>query len=411
MTDTNPVKTVVIIGGGPAGLIAAEILGRAGLAVTLYDRMPTVGRKLLMAGRGGLNLTHSEEFEQFLTRYRAAAAPLRHWIENFPPSALRDWAAGLGQPTFVGSSGRVFPEAMKASPLLRAWTERLRNQGTRIVTRALWLGWTDSGALALKLDDGTVETITPDATLLALGGASWPKLGSDGSWIEVLEARGVAVAPLRPSNCGFTVDWSQVFRTRFAGQPLKNVVLSFGGQSLAGEAMITNAGLEGGGIYALSAALRDAILETGRAVLTIDLRPDISLAQLTASLNQPRRGQSLSTQLRKSAGLSPVAINLMRELSGNALPSTATGLAASIKALPVTLTGIGALDRSISTAGGIKFSETDEHLMLNRLPGVFVAGEMLDWEAPTGGYLLQATMATGVAAAQGIIRWLGLIRP
>ena len=278
MTGTDPAKIVAIIGGGPAGLIAAEMLGRAGLAVTLYDRMPTVGRKLLMAGRGGLNLTHSEEFEQFLTRYRAAAAPLRHWIENFPPSALRDWAAGLGQPTFVGSSGRVFPEAMKASPLLRAWTERLRNQGTRIVTRAQWLGWTDSGALALKLDDGTIESITPDATLLALGGASWPKLGSDGSWMEALESRGVTVAPLRPSNCGFTVDWSQVFRARFAGQPLKNVVLSFGGQSLAGEAMITDAGLEGGGIYALSAPLRDAILETGRAVLTIDLRPDTSLA-------------------------------------------------------------------------------------------------------------------------------------
>lgn len=410
MTGTDPAKVVAIIGGGPAGLIAAEVLGRAGLAVTIYDRMPTVGRKLLMAGRGGLNLTHSEGFEPFLSRYRPAATPLRRWIESFPPSALRDWAEGLGQPTFVGSSGRVFPVAMKASPLLRAWTERLRSHGTRIITRARWLGWNDVGALMLRLDDGTIETVTPDATLLALGGASWPKLGSDGNWVAALEARGVAVAQLLPSNCGFTADWSQVFRARFAGQPLKNVVLSFGSQSLAGEAMITDTGLEGGAVYALSAALRDTILETGRAVLTIDLRPDISLAQLTESLSQPRRGQSLSTRLRKSAGLSPLAINLMREVSGNDLPPTAAGLATQIKSLPVTLIGIGALDRAISTAGGIKFSETDEHLMLRQLPGVFVAGEMLDWEAPTGGYLLQATMATGVAAAQGIIRWLGLTR-
>jgi uncharacterized flavoprotein (TIGR03862 family) len=389
-------SSVAVIGGGPAGLIAAETLSAQGLRVTVYERMPTFGRKLLIAGRGGLNLTHSEALERFKTRYGQAAGRLAPYLDAFPAQALLAWAEGLGQATFTGSSGRVFPKAMKASPLLRAWLKRLADQGVRLEPRAEWLGWDETGALLFR--DRPAER--PDAVILALGGASWPRLGSTGGWAEVLRAKGVEVAPFRPATCGFRVDWSEPFRARFAGTPLKSLALSFQGRTVRGEAVITGYGIEGGGIYALSAALRDAVERDGRAVLELDLRPDVAEAQLASKLARPRGGQSLSNVLRKAAGLSPVAANLVREAHGGA---AAQDLAHAIKHAGIVLTGTQGLERAISSAGGIAWPEVGEDLMLQRLPGVFVAGEMLDWEAPTGGYLLQACFATGVAAAKGVI--------
>lgn len=387
---------IAVIGGGPAGLIAAERLSARGCAVTVYERMPTFGRKLLMAGRGGLNLTHSEPLEAFKARYGEAAAQLSSYLEAFPPAALVDWAEGLGQPTFVGSSGRVFPKAMKASPLLRAWLQRLAGQGVRLQPRAQWLGWDETGALIFR----DLPPVRADAVILALGGASWPRLGSAGDWAPVLAERGVEVRPFRPANCGFTVDWSEGFRDRFAGAPLKPLALTFEGRTVRSEAVVTGYGLEGGGLYALSAPLRDAIERDGRAVLELDLRPDLTEAQLADKLARPRGRQSMATFLRKAAGLTPLAINLVREAHGGAVPQD---LAHAVKHLPVTLTGTRGLERAISSAGGIAWSAVDEALMLKALPGVFVAGEMLDWEAPTGGYLLQACFATGVAAAEGVL--------
>jgi len=380
---------VAVIGGGPAGLMAAEILVGAGCAVTVHERMPTVGRKLLMAGRGGLNLTHSEPRETFLSRYREAREWLTPMLDAFPPSALRGWCESLGEETFVGSSGRVFPRSFKASPLLRAWLRRLDIMGLRIETRRRWLGLSD---------------IPADATVLALGGASWPRLGSDGSWADILRERGVAVSPLRPANCGFEVDWSDYLRDRFAGQPLKRIALSHGGQRVRGEAMITAHGLEGGAVYALSAALREAILRDGRAVVSVDLLPDLAAADISRRLAEPRGARSQSTTLRR-IGLSPAAVALLRE---SRLGSTPTEQAALIKNAPVIVVAVRPIDRAISTAGGIARDEVDETLMLKRIPGVFVAGEMLDWEAPTGGYLLQATFATAFTAAQGVLARLGL---
>lgn len=394
------VSSVVVIGGGPAGLIAAEILSAAGARVTVYERMPTFGRKLLMAGRGGLNLTHSEPLERFKTRYGAAGERLSPYLDAFPPQALVDWAEGLGQPMFTGSSGRVFPKAMKASPLLRAWLRRLADQGVRLQPRAEWLGWDADGALVFR----DLPSERPDAVILALGGASWPKLGSTGTWAGLLAGKGVNVAPFRPANSGFCVDWSEPFRTRFAGTPLKPLALSFEGRTIRGEAVITGYGIEGGGVYALSAALRDAVEREGRAVLELDLRPDVSEDQLARKLARPRGSQSQSNFLRKAAGLSPVAVNLLREAGGGAAPADT---AHAIKHLPVVLTCAPGLERAISSAGGVRWSDVDEHLMLKALPGVFVAGEMLDWEAPTGGYLLQACFATGVAAARGALAWSG----
>ncbi len=398
---------VAVIGGGPAGLIAAEALGRSGAAVTVYDRMPSLGRKLLMAGRGGLNLTHGEDFERFVTRYAGAAPALRPLIEAFRPEDLRAWCEGLGQETFVGSSGRVFPRAFKASPLLRAWLLRLEGLGVRFALRHRWQGWDEGGRLVFTDGSGGTAAVEPGATILALGGASWPRLGSDGGWTELLSRRGVAVAPLRPANMGFTLPWSEVIRSRFEGEPLKRVALSFGGATVRGEAIVTADGIEGGAVYALSAGLRDAIERDGSATLTIDLRPDLSLEALAGRLGAPRRGQSASTFLRKAAALSPLGIAILRE-SSPALPVEPEALARLIKAAPLTLTGAKSLDRAISTAGGVPFSELDERLMLRRLPGVFVAGEMLDWEAPTGGYLLQAAFATGVAAAKGALAHAGI---
>lgn len=396
----NQGKSVAVVGGGPAGLIAAETLSAHGCRVTVYERMPTFGRKLLIAGRGGLNLTHSEAFDGFKQRYGPEAERLSPHLQAFPPEALIAWAEGLGQPTFVGSSGRVFPKALKASPLLRAWLSRLSDQGVRLQPRAEWLGWDAEGALSFR----DLPPERADAVILALGGASWPRLGSTGGWAELLRARGVAVAPFRPANCGFTVAWSEPFRRRFAGAPLKPLGLSFGGRSVRGEAVITGYGLEGGGVYALARDLRDAIDRDGQAVLELDLRPGVSEEQLADRLSRPRGGQSTSNFLRKAAGLPPVAVNLIREAHRGALPEA---LAAAIKRVPVTLTGTQGLERAISAAGGIRWSEVDQDLMLKALPGVFVAGEMLDWEAPTGGYLLQACFATGVAAANGVLTRTG----
>jgi uncharacterized flavoprotein (TIGR03862 family) len=389
---------VAIIGGGPAGLFAAERLAAAGCAVTVYEQMPSVGRKFLMAGRGGLNLTHSEDFEAFAARYSEAAPWLRPSLEAFPPSALIAWAEALGQPTFVGSSGRVFPRTLKASPLLRAWLARLSDLGVEVRTRTQWLGWTDDGALRFQSPEGET-TVRPDATVLALGGASWPRLGSDGAWTAWLPD----VAPFRPANMGFDVAWSPVMRG-FAGQPLKGVALTFGDRTVRGEAMVAGYGLEGGVFYALSAPLRDTIEADGSATVSFDLRPDMTANDLAGRLSRARGGQSLSNQLRKALKLSPVEINLLREAHGKDLPAAPAALAAAIKSAPIRLTGVQGLARAISSAGGVLRGAVDERLMLKARPGVFVAGEMLDWEAPTGGYLLQATFATAAAAAQGVLR-------
>jgi uncharacterized flavoprotein (TIGR03862 family) len=385
--------------------MAAEVLGAAGAGVDVYDRMPTVGRKFLMAGRGGLNLTHSEPFETFVSRYGAAAARLRPILEAFPPAKLIEWAEGLNEPTFVGSSGRVFPKSMKASPLLRAWLARLRGYGVQFHLHHEWRGWDDSGALLFRRPDGADIRQHADATILALGGASWPKLGSDGRWAAILAREGVELSPLVPSNCGFTVGWSDMFRTRFAGQPLKNIALSFGGRTIHGECTITAYGIEGSAIYALSAPLRDAIAPSGPADIFVDLRPDATMAHLREKLARARKGESISNVLRK-AGLSPLEINLLREGHG-AKPSRDTNaLAERMKTLPLTLFAPQPITRAISTGGGVTWSAVDDHLMLRRRPGTFVAGEMLDWEAPTGGYLLQACFATGATAAHGVLRHL-----
>lgn len=396
---------VAVIGGGPAGLMAAEMLGQSGVAVTVYDQMPSVGCKFLMAGRGGLNLTHSEDFERFTERYAEARPHLLPLLEAFRPDDLRAWCEGLGQDTFVGSSGRIFPRTFKASPLLRAWLARLGRLGVDFRLRHRWQGWDEEGRLVFTDSAGETVWEKPDAAILALGGASWPRLGSDGTWTTLLAERGIAVSPLRPSNMGFVVPWTDVMRSRFAGEPLKRIALTFQDMTLRGEAVVTGDGIEGGAVYALSRRLRDAIERNGQATLSVDLRPDLTIEALTKRLDAPRKGQSASAFLRKTAGLSPVGIALLREASP-ALPLQGGDLARLIKAVPLVLTGTKSIDRAISSAGGVPFGEVDEHLMLRRLPGVFVAGEMLDWEAPTGGYLLQATFATGLAAAKGVLAHL-----
>lgn len=394
---------IAVVGGGPAGLAAAEVLAAAGRAVTVYDRMPSLGRKLLMAGRGGLNLTHSEPLSAFLARYHPAGS-LDRAVEAFPPAALRTWCEGLGEPTFVGSSGRVFPESFKASPLLRAWLARLTERGVAIRTRHRLTGIAE-GALTFETPDGTL-TLRPKATLLALGGASWPRLGSDGAWVPVLEGLGVPVSPLRPANAGFVVDWSATFRERHAGTPLKRVALTFADRTVRGEAVVTEGGIEGGAVYALSRLLRDTVIAEGTARLTLDLRPDLDAGALATRLGKSRPGDSLSARLRKAAGLAPVAVGLLREAAGTALPTEPHALARLIKATPLTLTGTMGLDRAISTAGGVALSALDGRAMLDARPGLFLAGEMLDWEAPTGGYLLQGAIAGGRAAAAGMLDWL-----
>jgi uncharacterized flavoprotein (TIGR03862 family) len=400
---------VAVIGGGPAGLMAAEVLAGGGARVTLYEQMPSAGRKFLLAGRGGLNLTHGEELERLLERYGAAKPHLRAAIEAFSPADLRAWSEGLGQVTFVGSSGRIFPQALKASPLLRAWLRRLAAMGVRFEPRHRWVGWDAAGELIFDAPPGRVS-VHADATVLALGGASWPRLGSDGGWVEAVSKAGVMVTPLMPANCGFLADWSEVFSNRFEGQPLKRIEVSFAGHPVRGEAIITRSGLEGGAIYALSAPLRTAIAVHGEAVIHIDLRPDITAADLEQRLRAPRGKQSLATFLRKTLALAPVAVGLLHE-AAMAVPQRLSALAPQalaelIEAVPVRLSGVAPLSSAISTAGGIAFDEINESFMLRGRPGVFVAGEMLDWEAPTGGYLLQATFSTGAAAARGALDWL-----
>jgi hypothetical protein len=398
-----------VIGAGPAGLMAAEVLAQGGVRVTVFDTMPSAGRKFQVAGRGGLNLTHSEPLPQVLARYREAAGKLEPALSAFPPDDLRAWSEALGQTTFVGSSGRVFPEGFKASPLLRAWLRRLDSQRVKFAFRHRWIGWDDRGALRFHAPDGE-RTIEPRATMLSVGGASWPRLGADGAWVELLGARGIKVSPLRAANCGFIVKWSDVFKNRFEGQPLKGAEFRFGDQAIRGEAIITRTGIEGGAIYALSADLREAIAKSGEAALVIALRPDLGTKDVVNRLSAPRGKQSYSNFLRKAVNLSPVAIGLLQEaaiaLSQPLASLPPERIAALINAVPIKLIGVAQIARAISTAGGIAFDELDDNYMLRKLPGVFAAGEMLDWEAPTGGYLLQASFATGVAAGQGALRWL-----
>ena len=390
---------IVVIGGGPSGLMAAQTAASAGRTVAVYDRMPSLGRKLLLAGRGGLNLTHSEEIERLMARYGAAAPALRHAIEAFPPAALRAWAQALGIETFVGSSGRVFPRAMKASPLLRAWLGRLSALGVAFHPRHRWTGWSEDGALAFDDPAGRPLALRPTATVLALGGASWPRMGSDGRWVGPLTAAGIAISPLRPANSGIEIAWSDVMRTH-AGAPLKRIALGFASHEVRGEAIVTGHGLEGGAVYALSSRLREVIAEDGGTTVTVDLKPDEAVALVEERLGRPRGGQSFSTFMRKALALSPAAIALLREACGNRLPGTPHALAALVKAAPLTVTGVRGLERAISTSGGVRFAALDEGAMLRAHPGVFVAGEMLDWEAPTGGYLLQACFSTGAEAGR-----------
>ncbi|WP_232630882.1 TIGR03862 family flavoprotein [Methylobacterium sp. Leaf118] len=411
--DAGAAHGIAVVGGGPAGLMAAETLAGAGWPVTVYERMPSPGRKLLIAGRGGLNLTHSEPLPGFLARYHPASALLQAAIEAFPPSALRAWCEGLGQPTFVGSSGRVFPERFKASPLLRAWLARLAAGGVAIRTRHRLVGFGPDGALAFATPDGP-RTVRPKAVLLALGGASWPRLGSDGAWVPLLSEAGLAVAPLKPANVGFSVSWSAHVAERFPGAPLKRIAAALDGIGARGEAVVTAGGIEGGVIYALSRPIREAIAREGAARLVLDLRPDLEVDALAARLARTRRGESLSQRLRKGAGLDPAAIAVLREahvhahasVNANVLPTEAGALAGAIKAAPLRLLAPAPIARAISTAGGLAFAALDERFMVRARPGLFAAGEMLDWEAPTGGYLLQATFASGRAAAQGMLDWL-----
>lgn len=403
-------RSIAIVGGGPAGVMAADVLSASGLVVDLYDAMPSVGRKFLLAGVGGMNITHSEPAEPFLARYREASPWAKQWLADFDADALREWIHELGIDTFVGTSGRVFPTDMKAAPLLRAWLKRLREQGVRLHTRHRWLGWDENGALRFNTPNGEMLK-TSTATLLALGGGSWARLGSDGSWAQLLESRGVEIRSLRPSNCGFISQWSPFLSERFAGQPLKQIIassqsLSGDGISRRGEAILTHDGLEGSLIYALSAPLREQLEARGEANLTLDLAPDHTRDQLQQALNQPRKGQSLSNLLRKKAGLDGVKVALLHECLSKDVIADATKLAAGIKALPITLTGTRPLDEAISSAGGVCRSALDDSLMLNALPGTFCAGEMLDWEAPTGGYLLTACFASGRHAAHGMLDWL-----
>lgn len=388
--------------------MAAEVAAAAGAAaVTVYDRMPSPARKLLYAGRGGLNLTHSEPFPAFAARYGAAAARLRPALDRFGPCDMRRWCDGLGIETFVGSSGRVFPASFKTSPLLRAWLRRLGGAGVRFAMRHRWLGWDGAGSLRFHTPDGEVAA-EADAVVLALGGASWPWLGSDGAWVDLLGGTGAGVAGLAPANCGFTVDWSESFRERFEGAALKNVALTFAGERTRGDATVTRAGLEGGAVYPLAAALREALGREGSATLQLALRPDLPEGALAARLGKGSRKQSRSTLLRKALHLAPVATALLHEGFGAALPAAGDhqGLARAVNAVPLRVTGTAPIARAISSAGGVTWAAVDADYMLKGRPGVFLAGEMLDWEAPTGGYLLQACFATGAAAGHGASGWL-----
>lgn len=408
--NVNAAASVVIIGGGPAGLMAAEVLSQAGLRVDVYDAMPSLGRKFLLAGVGGMNLTHAEPRAQFVTRYGARREQIEALLEGFGPEDLRAWAQGLGIETFVGSSQRVFPQDMKAAPLLRAWLHRLRAVGAQLHVRHRWLGWADDGALRFSTPQGEI-TLHADAVVLALGGGSWARLGSDGAWVPLLEQRAVRVAPLQPSNCGFDSAWSEHFRDRFAGHPVKTVqarCIDVTGHEHAqlGEFVISTGGVEGSLIYALSAILRDTLAATGQATLWLDLMPGKTQQQLESALAKPRGSRSLANHLRRQVGIDGVKAGLLREvLTADVIADTAR-LAAALKSLPLRLLAPRPLDEAISSAGGVMFEALDAQLMLGALPGVFCAGEMLDWEAPTGGYLLTACFAGGHAAGRGVLAWL-----
>lgn len=397
-------KQIAIIGGGPAGLMAAEVLSAAGHAVTVYEAMPTFGRKFLLAGKSGLNITHSEDFSSFAARFGTACAHLSPALDAFTPDDVRAWAAGLGTETFVGTSGRVFPNVMKASPLLRAWLRRLEAQGVVLKTRHRWLGFTENG-YRFETPEGPVIA-RPDAALLALGGASWPRLGSDAAWVPWLRDKGILVADLRPANCGFDIAWSEAFRERFAGEPLKSVSTTSEAGTFQGEFVISKHGIEGSLVYAHSAALRDRLLEKGHSALAVDLAPGRTTERLARDLGRQDAKASFSNRLRKGAGLEGVKAALLRELVPDANRMPPGELAQLIKALQIPVLRPRPIAEAISSAGGIAWSELDEHSMLKPLPGLFAAGEMLDWEAPTGGYLLTACLATGRAAARGIEAWL-----
>ncbi|WP_433898548.1 TIGR03862 family flavoprotein [Pseudomonas sp. PSE1(2024)] len=403
---TSPAH-VAIIGGGPAGLMAAEVLSQAGVRVDLYDGMPSVGRKFLLAGVGGMNITHSEAYPAFLSRYAERAPNIAPLLRAFDADALCRWIHELGIETFIGSSGRVFPTDMKAAPLLRAWLKRLRDSGVVIHTRHRWLGWDESGALRIDSPEGE-KTLNPDATLLALGGGSWSRLGSDGAWMLPLEQRGVGLAPLQPSNCGFEVQaWSEVMVSKFAGAPLKNIAIGLNDDvPRLGECVITATGIEGSLIYALSAPIREAINVHGAATIHIDLLPGRPVDKLQAALSKPRGSRSMAKHLHSQVGIDGVKAALLRELTNAATFADPALLARAIKALPLTLVKTRPLDEAISSAGGVTFEAMDERMMLKALPGVFCAGEMLDWEAPTGGYLLTACFASGRAAGAGMLDWL-----
>ncbi len=409
MVSDSPQRAIVI-GGGPAGLMAAEVLAEAGIPVDLFDAMPSVGRKFLMAGKGGMNITHSEPFEAFAARYGDRRAWIEPHLRAFDADTLRAWIHGLGIDTFVGSSGRVFPTDMKAAPLLRAWLHRLREAGVRFHVRHRWLGWTDDGGLRFATPEGEIVR-RADAVVFALGGGSWARLGSDGAWLAEFARAGIATAPLQPSNCGFETRWSEHLRSRFAGAPLKPVLLSHvdtDGREirLQGELIVTEHGLEGGVIYALSAALREAISTHGEALIHLDLLPGRSLDEVRKALAQPRGARSMSDHLRRKLGLEGVKAALLRECLPKDAFADPVRLAEGIKALPLRLHATRPIDEAISTAGGVRFEALDEHLMLRERPGVFCAGEMLDWEAPTGGYLLTTCLASGRAAGQGAVAWL-----
>lgn len=405
---------VAIIGGGPAGLMAAEVIAGAGFAVSVYDAMPSLGRKFLLAGVGGMNITHSEPLQKFTSRYAEAAPLLSPYLQKFSPSDLCAWIQALGIETFIGSSGRVFPRDMKAAPLLRAWLQRLRSMNVQFYSRHRWIGWNSDGSLRIcevHGDQLVEKNISPSVTVLALGGASWQRLGSDGAWVPLLRERNIGIADLLPSNCGFEISWSERIQQEFAGAPLQTVGLhleTLAGEAIAlrGEAMLAKTGIEGTSIYALSAPLRELICARGSACLHLDLLPDIPREKILAQLQKPRGKNSVANFLRKQLHLPPVKLALLRELTPASIWQDAPALAEAIKNLPLRLTGYRPIDEAISSSGGVRFSELTPALMLKNLPGTFCAGEMLDWEAPTGGYLLTGCFATGYAAGLGAVELL-----
>ena len=412
--SSSKIFRVAVIGGGPAGLMAAEVLSQAGVRVDLYDAMPSVGRKFLLAGRGGMNITHSEPIADFVQRYGASAGQVGQWLTLFDPQAVRDWIHGLGIDTFIGSSGRVFPADMKAAPLLRAWLHRLREAGVQFHMRHRWLGWRD-GQLLFASPEGELLA-RADAVILALGGGSWARLGSDGAWVDLLENRSVPVAPLAPSNCGFDVDWSGHFSSLHAGAPLTTVAIEWTGADgrqvrRQGQFVVTASGVEGSLIYALSAPARDQIAANGSATIYLDLVPDFSAQRVEAEVLHPRGARSMSSHLQSRLGIKGVKSGLLRECLDKEQFADPAQLAAAIKRLPVVLKCARPIDEAISSAGGIRFEAMDpQTLMLRDLPAVFAAGEMIDWEAPTGGYLLTACFASGRAAGRGALAWLQTVK-